>query len=69
MSISELASVIHCDKLCVNFNGFKNEIDPSDQLQMAAYGDFLVDRADMYAVEGQTTCEITVKTSFLRKDA
>lgn len=68
MSISELASVIHCDKLCVNFNGFKNEIDPSDQLQMAAYGDFLVDRADMYAVEDQTTCEITVKTSFLRKE-
>lgn len=67
MSISELASVLHCDKICINFNGFKNEIDPSDQLQMAAYGGFLVDRADMYAVEGQTTCEITVITSFMRK--
>lgn len=67
MSIFELASVIHCDKICVNFNGFKNEIDPNDQLQMAAYGDFLVDRADMYALEGQTTCEITVITSFMRK--
>lgn len=67
MTIRDLVTVIRCNKIFVNFDGFKNELHPEDQLQIAAYGDFIVDRADMYAVEDQTTCEITVKTSFLRK--
>ena len=69
MTIRDLVTVIRCNKIFVNFDGFKNEIHPEDQLQMAAYGDFIVDSANIFSVADETFCEISVKTSFARKGA
>lgn len=67
MSISEIVKILRCDRIAVNFDGCKNDLHPEDQLQMAAYGDFIVERANIYSIADETVCEIAVKTSFARK--
>lgn len=69
MTIKELVTVIRCNKISVNFDGFTNELHPEDQLQMDAYGDFIVETANIVAVADEAYCEISVKTSFARKGA
>ena len=69
MTIRDLVTVIRCNKIFVNFDGFKNELHSEDQLQIAAYGDFFVETANIFAVADETYCEISVKTSFARKGA
>lgn len=54
-----------CEKLCVSANGLTTDINPSNQLDIAAYGDFIVDYiyVDKYGVE------IAIKAEFCKAGA
>lgn len=62
MKISELLSVLKCDIITVECCGTARELDTHDPLMMAAYGDFIVDKATVYADGDKPSCEISVKT-------
>lgn len=54
-----------CEKFCVSANGLTTDINPSNQLDIAAYGDFIVDYiyVDKYGVE------IAIKAEFCKAGA
>lgn len=54
-----------CEKLCVSANGLTTNISPNNPLDMAAYGDFIVDYiyVDKYGVE------IAIKAEFCKAGA
>ena len=54
-----------CEKLCVSANGLTTNINPNNKLDIAAYGDFIVDYiyVDKYGVE------IAIKAEFCKAGA
>ena len=54
-----------CEKLCVSANGHITDISPNNPLDMAAYGDFIVDciYIDKYGAE------IAIKADFCKAGA
>lgn len=62
MKISELLAVLNCDTVTVECNGTARELDTNDPLMMAAYGDFIVDKATICSYDNKPYCEISVKT-------
>lgn len=66
MKISDFISVLSCDTVTVTYGGLARELDTHDPLMMEAYGDFLVEKATICAVNGETICEISVKTTICK---
>lgn len=51
-----------CEKLCVSANGHITDISPNNPLDMAAYGDFIVD----YIYIDKYGAEIAIKADFCK---
>lgn len=66
MKISDLLSVLQCDTVMIGCRGLAREMDTGDPLMMAAYGDFIVEKANVYVLDGEPVCEITVKTTLCK---
>lgn len=66
MKISDLLSVLQCETVTVACNGLARELDTRDPLMMAAYGDFIVQSAYVYVLDGKPMCEVSVKTAFCK---
>lgn len=66
MKISELLSVLSCDTVAVTYSGLSKEIDTSDPLTVAAYGDFIVEKATIFVLKGKSICEIAVKATLCK---
>ena len=66
MKISDLLSVLQCEIVTVACNGMARELDTNDPLMLAAYGDFIVQNATVYVVDGKPMCEVSVKTAFCK---
>lgn len=54
-----------CEKLCVSANGHITDISPNNPLDMAAYGDFIVD----YIYIDKYGAEIAIKADFCKAGA
>ncbi len=54
-----------CEKLCVSANGHIADISPNNPLDMAAYGDFIVD----YIYIDKYGAEIAIKAEFCKAGA
>lgn len=54
-----------CEKLCVSANGHITDISPNNPLDMAAYGDFIVD----YIYIDKYGAEIAIKAEFCKAGA
>ena len=54
-----------CEKLCVSANGHITNISPNNPLDMAAYGDFIVD----YIYIDKYGAEIAIKADFCKAGA
>ena len=54
-----------CEKLCVSANGLTTDINPRNQLDIAAYGDFIVD----YIYVDKSGVEIAIKAEFCKAGA
>lgn len=54
-----------CEKFCVSANGLTTDINPSNQLDMAANGDFIVD----YIYIDKYGAEIAIKADFCKAGA
>ena len=54
-----------CEKLCVSANGHITDISPNNPLDMAAYGDFIVD----YIYFDKYGAEIAIKADFRKAGA
>ena len=66
MKISDLLSVLECESVLIQHDGFSRELDRNDELMVAAYGDFIVEKAIISHMDGVTMCEISVKTQFCK---
>ena len=66
MKIKDLLSVLECESVYVQHDGFSRELDRADELMVAAYGDFIVEKAIVSHTDGVTMCEISVKTQFCK---
>lgn len=62
MKISDLLSVLQCETVTVACNGLARDLDTRDPLMIAAYGDFIVDKATIGSCDNKPFCEISVKT-------
>lgn len=69
MTVSEFLNVVNCESVSINNNGNVVPIDKGNALDMSAYGDYLIERADFNSVSDSVFCEITLKRSFLKKGA
>ena len=54
-----------CEKFCVSANGHITDISPTNPLDMAAYGDFVVD----YIYIDKYGAEIAIKAEFCKAGA
>lgn len=69
MTVSEFLSVVNCDSISIVNNGNLVPIEKDNELDMSAYGDFIVEKADFSATQNVAFCEITLKCTYLRKGA
>ena len=69
MSVSDFLNAAICDKISIVNNGNLVYIDRNDAMDRAAWGDFLIDKLTFTAVAEIVFCEITLKTTFLKKGA
>lgn len=66
MKIKDLLSVLECESVRIQHDGFSRELERTDELMVAAYGDFIVEKAVISHMDGVTMCEISVKTQFCK---
>lgn len=72
MTVKELIQTVRASAYNISSNGLVIPIDPSDELQLDAFGQYVVDQARVYnngSGEGEAAVEICLKAQYVRKEA
>lgn len=69
MTVREFLHTADVDEVSISHDGITTKIDRGNQLLVDAFGDYIIDKI-RFATESEIIfCEITLKTSFLKKGA
>lgn len=72
MTVKELIQTVRASAYTINSNGLVIPLDPSDELQLDAFGQYVVDQARVYnngGGEGEAAVEIRLKAQYMRREA
>lgn len=69
MSVREFLQAADVDEVSISHEGTTTQISRDDQLLVDAFGDYIIDKLRFTTESEIIFCEITLKTSFLKKEA